>query len=563
METSNKRVVCLYRVSTKGQVDRNDIPMQKIACREFIDRQGWQLVKEYYEKGVSGYKLTFKDRDELQKIMTDAKNRLFDVLLVFMFDRLGRREDETPFVAEWFVNHGIEVWSAQEGQLKVENDTDKLLNYIRFWQSAGESDKTSIRIRTKHEQMVRDGQFRGGKPPYGYDLERSGQFSKRGKELLKLVINKEEAEVVRKIYDLVYSEGYGCNRIANYLNDNNIPTKTGILWNTSVINYILRNPIYKGYMVFGKNIFNDNKYSRQDNSKWILSEKPIEELIIIPVHIWDRVQSIRSARSYLVSGKKPTNNKKLNIVKTSKCPLLFVGMIYCGSCGSPLTTTKDYKMWKNQDGTINKRRRNKYRCSGKALSKTYCEGQTTYAQTKIEDTVMDEVYNFIDELKKVDLTREINKFRETSFEDDVMKLKQLQSENEKNYNDLKILKEEVTKSLLGKSSFKPELLASLIEEKEKAINDTLDKISEVERTINLKKIEYEEMIQLQEHIPNWRRTFENATIDKKKMMLSHIIDNIEVFRDRVKVHFKLMLEQFIASSNVAMGILNQTNGESA
>ena len=52
-----KRVLCLYRVSTIGQVDHDDIPMQRVACREFIDRQkDWTLVDEVLEKGVSGYK---------------------------------------------------------------------------------------------------------------------------------------------------------------------------------------------------------------------------------------------------------------------------------------------------------------------------------------------------------------------------------------------------------------------------------------------------------------------------------------------------------------------------
>ena len=49
------RVYTLYRVSTVGQVDHDDIPMQRIACREFVQAQaGWEIVKELYEKGVSG-----------------------------------------------------------------------------------------------------------------------------------------------------------------------------------------------------------------------------------------------------------------------------------------------------------------------------------------------------------------------------------------------------------------------------------------------------------------------------------------------------------------------------
>lgn len=56
-----------------------------------------------------------------------------------MFDRLGRKDDKTPFVVEWFVNQGIEVWSAKEGQRIFDTHVDKLLNYIMFWQASAES----------------------------------------------------------------------------------------------------------------------------------------------------------------------------------------------------------------------------------------------------------------------------------------------------------------------------------------------------------------------------------------------------------------------------------------
>ena len=148
-----KRVYCLYRVSTKRQVDqmKDDIPMQRIACHEFADRQdGWVIVKEFLEKGVSGFKVSANDRDVIQELKEAALNHEFDVLLVYMFDRLGRIDKETPFVVEWFVEQGIEVWSSQEGQQKFDDQTDKLMNYIRFWMANGESRKTSIRLKYRH-----------------------------------------------------------------------------------------------------------------------------------------------------------------------------------------------------------------------------------------------------------------------------------------------------------------------------------------------------------------------------------------------------------------------------
>ncbi len=49
-----KRANCLYRVSTKGQVDKDDIPMQRQACREYAEQMGWTITNEYYEKRYIG-----------------------------------------------------------------------------------------------------------------------------------------------------------------------------------------------------------------------------------------------------------------------------------------------------------------------------------------------------------------------------------------------------------------------------------------------------------------------------------------------------------------------------
>ena len=99
------RVYCLYRVSTRKQADFNaenqaDIPMQRKACREFAGQMGWQILYEGQETGVSGFKVSEKDRDVLQRIKEHALQRKFDILLVFMFDRIGRKADESPFVVE-------------------------------------------------------------------------------------------------------------------------------------------------------------------------------------------------------------------------------------------------------------------------------------------------------------------------------------------------------------------------------------------------------------------------------------------------------------------------------
>ena len=171
-----KRVLCLYRVSTKGQVDpKDDLPMQRRECLEFIKRMpDWIYYDERLEKGVSGYKVSAAKRDVILEIKALAEEKRFDVLLVFMFDRLGRKEDETPFLVQWFIEHGIEVWSTREGQQRLDSRADKLINYIRFWQAGGESEKTSIRVKAAQTQMTADGIWRGGARPFGYKLIHRG-----------------------------------------------------------------------------------------------------------------------------------------------------------------------------------------------------------------------------------------------------------------------------------------------------------------------------------------------------------------------------------------------------
>ena len=222
-----KRVNCLYRVSTIGQVEKDDIPMQRQFCREFIaSHPDWVLQNEFYEKGVSGFKKSAKERDAMQELQQEAVAGSFDILLVYMFDRLGRRDDETPFVVEWFVRNGVEVWSAVEGQQRFDNHVDKLLNYIRYWQADGESRKTAERVANSMAILTSEGCYTGGGLAYGYKYIRTGRTNKRKQEVNDLAIREDEAEVVRIMFTKARYEGYGSQRVANYLTKNGIKNNT-------------------------------------------------------------------------------------------------------------------------------------------------------------------------------------------------------------------------------------------------------------------------------------------------------------------------------------------------
>ena len=333
------------------------------------------------------------------------------------------------------------------------------MNYIRFWQSSGESRKTSIRVDEKHVQMTEDGIFRGGSIPFGYKGIDSGKVNKKGKPLLKLVIDEEEAKIVRKIYELVHDEGYGQLRIAKYLNENNIPAKQASKWGAPTVNVILKNSIYKGVMHYRDTV-----------------SPVIEDLIIITPDIWERVQEIRMKRNPKVY------DNKANAQMSTKGSLLFIGLARCGCCGSRLSSTTFVNKYKTADGQIIKSNHNKsYRCSGKLQGKAECTGQATFSANKIEKIILKQIDFYLDNLRRIDFADQIESFKKKNINEDQKQLKKLQKEVENAYQELSILNAEVPKSIMGKSSFKPELLNSLIQEKDVEIEKLKTELNKLEK----------------------------------------------------------------------------------
>jgi site-specific DNA recombinase len=530
-----KRVECLYRVSTKQQVDKDDIPMQKKECHDFIKRMGWTLVDEYYEKGVSGYKVSAKNRDALLQLKQDAEDKRYDVLLVYMFDRLGRKEEETPFVMQDFHKLGIEMWSTQEGEQKFDSHVDKLMNYIRFWQSSGESQKTSMRVTTSHKQMVEAGIYRGGKIPYGYKLINNNRTNKFGELVHDLAIDEEKVDVVKLIYALVYEKGFGTMRIQEYLLENNIPSPTNQKWSRASLQHLLTNPIYKGYMTFGRR---DNNGNNNSKDKWILSEKPIPELIIIEEDIWEKVQQIRSNKS--IQNRKLEGYKQIG----TSSPLLLIGMIKCGHCNSIISTTYNYSRWTTIDGEKKVAKKPIYRCNGRIDKRINCDGQTTYNRNKIEGIVIKQTKNFINELKSVDFTKEIEKINNSNDTLFNSKIKELKNKKESLYNDLKMLNEEVMKILRGESQFTAEMINHIKTDKENQIQELQREIDNLNFNVKEKELEIADIKHLKKYISNWSDKFNNADDDEKKVLLSRVIDSVVVFKEKIEINYKIYFKNF-------------------
>ena len=514
-----KRANCLYRVSTKKQVSvvsefgtlKDDIPMQKQACREFADSHGWVIVKEFEEKGVSGFKISAKDRDAIQDLKEAALRGEFEVLLVFMFDRIGRIDDETPFVVEWFVKHGIEVWSVREGEQRFDNHVDKLTNYIRFWQASGESEKTSMRIKTRMHQLTLDGIYTGGPVPFGYKLVGTGTKNRKGCEINRLQIEEGEAEIVRMIFNKFRCDGYGSYRIAQILNDAKVKTHNGSKFQSNSILRILHNKIYIGYLVSGDAV---SPY--------------IPELHIIDNEEYEAVQ-------FILEQRHRKDEEKRQIAMNTKGKAMLSGNIFCAHCGHRLTTICYQDKYERRDGTVNITNIIKYSCYHKSRKLCECNGATTYRADQVDAIVSDFMRDLFEMLKSSPDEELLERAFKRQNDADRANRKKAEQDLQKSCVQLEELQLEIGRSLTGDSIFSKADLSTAIQSLKLHIDECKKQLSEFEVKEEQGKDALEKFRPAFSRFKSWADEFDNATLEQKKMIAGQLFKRVEVGRD-YKIH---------------------------
>ena len=514
-----KRVVCLYRVSTVGQVEKDDIPMQKQYCREFCKQHpGWEIIKEFAEKGVSGFKKSAKDRDAIQEIQKLALQGGFDILLVFMFDRLGRKDDETPFVVEWFVKQNIEVWSAMEGQQRFDNHVDKLLNYIRYWQASGESIKTSMRVKTRIEQLTQEGHYTGGRAPFGYRAEKSGRMNKKNQDVRDLVIDPEDAETVKLIFQKYVYEGYGALRLCRYCREQGIRRKDGGEITVGMVNRAVRNSIYIGVI------------HRGDSKSEVLPD-----LKIIDEELFLRAQEIASARKV----------QQRDVPLTTRGQSLLVGNVYCGCCGARLMLTTSGHRYRRKDGTEATSIISSYKCYNRTNVPGKCEGQSSFSVEKLDNLVDQIIRIQLTQIQKAPPQALLEKQRGREADLARAKVKRLQGEYQQKQRDYQDLRAETLKVIQGNSQFSADLLNSLMDE-------TTAQLKELERQMQSAELELRETVSGAEQVKkeytqlmNWAELYDNCTFEAKKMIVAQFVKAVHVKRGyELDIEFNVSFEEF-------------------
>lgn len=515
------RAALSYRVSTKGQVDHNDIPMQKIKCRKFAQQQGWRVVMEKAEKGISGSKVSASKRDVIQELRQEAGNGSFDILLVYMFDRLGRIESETPFVLEWFVQHGIQMWSVHEGQQRIESHGDKLMNYIRFWQAAGESEKTSIRTRDRIRQIVSSGHFAGGFVPYGYRAVDKGRVNKRDQPVKDLEIDPEEAAWVREVFEKVANEGASGYAMARMLNDRGLCTRQGARFQSVNIRRMIRHEGYTGYLI--------TKAARSEF---------IQELQIVDEKLFARANEVIDCRSKKLAQEK-------NIAAKTNNPTLLAGIVVCAHCGAKMSAFLHTDRYKLADGTIREKVQAKYNCYQRGQKLRACDGQSLYLAERVDAVVLEVVHDIFRRIQQEPYDRSIEqKLRQENGEQERQKQAAEKKIKAAQYKQ-KRYEDEVIRCLDGQSRFSEEMLARLIAEAETEVRQAKEEYAELLRndttraTIQQIRSYYDEFL-------GWANEFDLATIPRKRAILGQLIEKVEVGKGyKVTVHLRMSYAQFL------------------
>ena len=232
MDAKQVRVAIYTRVSTEDQAKEGfSLDAQLDKLRSYCKARDWIIAGEYIDDGYSGRNVK---RPAYTRMMQEMDK--WDAILVIKMDRIHRNSKNFMLMMEDLKKHGKEFVSMTES-LDTSTAMGRFVMDIIQRIAQLESEQIGERVYIGMEQKARtNGGVLGFNIPYGYDYIDG-----------KLVINKDEARVVRDIYSW-YTEGKSMGEIAKMLNNSKIPTKKGGFWAKKTISTILKNPTYCGYL---------------------------------------------------------------------------------------------------------------------------------------------------------------------------------------------------------------------------------------------------------------------------------------------------------------------------
>ena len=286
IQDMNLRVVDYVRVSTASREQRKSFENQLDTYRQMIeDNPNWTYSGTYSDEAVSGTKVYL--RGGFQQMIADAQSGLFDLVIVKDVARFARNIKECLVYKDKLKSCGVMIWFVKEGINSFRSKDEMFLQWMAL---GAEMEAENARSRTKivFEQGIQRGKVYGNSKILGYT-----------KDHCKLVVDEEEAETVRLIFDLYVHKRMGLRRIAKELVERGITRKDGTQIPTRTLKTVLENPKYKGFYCGGKTEKLDmgERYVRRElpQNEWVMYKAPAIPAIVSEA-LWDEAAQIRKER---------------------------------------------------------------------------------------------------------------------------------------------------------------------------------------------------------------------------------------------------------------------------
>jgi len=237
------RLVGYCRVSTDSQKEEGTIEIQEKALSSYIQKSGYELIRIFKDEGISGSS-ELENRPGLAELFNFIETEK-DIkgVLIFKLDRLAR----DLYIQEHLIKKlellNKELISIKEPHLDSKDPMRKA--FRQFMGIVSELEKAFITLRLSGGRInkAQKGGYAGGAVALGY--------ISKNKEL---IIDKEQAEVIRMIFRMKRYKKMGLRAIARELNNLNIPTtRVNSKWHGRTVKYILENPLYKGTLHYKDN----------------------------------------------------------------------------------------------------------------------------------------------------------------------------------------------------------------------------------------------------------------------------------------------------------------------
>lgn len=264
------RAAIYIRVSTaKQKKEGHGKEGQREMCMSEIERKKMVFVEEYLDDAVSGTKIV-ESREGLKRLYNDVTKNVFDAVVVYKVDRLGRSMNIIVEIIDYFTRNNIKIVSCMED---VDTTKSSGLMTLQMFAVIAQYEKNTIgeRLMLGRETVLQNRGETGGSIPFGY---------KRLTEGKKIVISEEQGAIVRAIFK-AYEKGIPLVKIANELNSMGIVKSRGKKWYATTISTIIENmEKYEGGI--RNNNANGVRWPVILHNKIFLDQVDIEESKILP-----------------------------------------------------------------------------------------------------------------------------------------------------------------------------------------------------------------------------------------------------------------------------------------